>query len=340
MAALACGLAFANPAPLDAVSAALRSGNASGAATLATQALADSSLNPRDRARLLVGRGLAQDMLGARDAALADFTEAIEAHILPGAEEAKALYDRGVVLDELGRTADAAVDYSGALKLSPKFAAAYNNRGNAYRRLGRLSEARADYLASIAAGNAHLEYPNYGLGQIAEADRQIDDARGYYRAALAANPNFSLADDRLHALGNAVQPVVLKPPSGGIHLKPPAGMVTLKAPGAVHLKPPGSAPSPARTAKPDLKPALSDTGGTLIQLGAWREEKDAVAAWNRLTVSGGNLLAGLTPQVVSADVPGQGRFYRLRAGPVAQDRASGLCAALTRQGLACIVVRD
>ena len=135
--------ADATPPDTDAASVALHAGNASNAVALATQALADSTLSPRDRARVLVDRGLAHEMLGEHDAALLDFTEAINARALTGADQARAFYDRGVALDAVGQTDDAIGDYSAAIRLDPRYAAALNNRGNAYRRVGRLDDAAA-----------------------------------------------------------------------------------------------------------------------------------------------------------------------------------------------------
>lgn len=350
--------ALAGPPSVDAAAVALHGGNASNAVALATQALADPTLTPQDRARVLVDRGLAHEMLGERDAALIDFTEAVNARVLPPAELARAFYNRGVTLDELGRTEDAAGDYTAALRLEPKFAAALNNRGNAYRRLGRVAEAGADYRASIAAGNPRLEYPNFGLGQLAEAAGLPDQARDYYRAALKANPQFALASERLAALVNvppspppsttvvaatpvtpAEGPVVLTlPGQGEVRLRPPPQSV-------VRLRPPGTRrppPQAALPARPDLKPALSESGdpSQTVQLGAWRNEADAADAWNRVISRGGNLLAGLSPQVVPVDLPGKGRYYRLRAGPVYQNGGPSLCAALRAKGLDCNVVQD
>src|ERR1700759_5087016 len=94
--------ASASPPTVDAAAVGLHSGNASNAVALATQALADTSLTPRDRARVLVDRGLAHEMLGDHDAALLDFTEAINAHVLRAPDQARAFYDRGVALDALG----------------------------------------------------------------------------------------------------------------------------------------------------------------------------------------------------------------------------------------------
>ena len=333
--------AFAAPPSVDAASVALRSGNASNAVALATQALADTALAPRDRARVLVERGLAHEMLVERDGALADFTAAIDAHQLPASEQARALYDRGVTLDELGRTEDAVGDYSAALGLEPRYAAALNNRGNAYRRLGRLDAARADYQASLAAGNAHAEYPQYGLGQIAEAEGRLDAARDRYRAALAADPQFALAAERLAALGepaNITAPIVLRPPAGVVA---PSGDV-------VRLTPPRAGARqvlrPVRlvSVTPGLKPAFSEAGrapvARMIQLGAWRREADAARAWSLALAATGNLLAGLSPSIVAVDLAGRGRFYRLRTGPLSGSAGASLCAALKARAQACVVV--
>ncbi|MBL6939314.1 MAG: tetratricopeptide repeat protein [Alphaproteobacteria bacterium] len=358
--------AGAVPPTVDAAGVALHAGNASNAVALATQALADPSLTPRDRARVLIDRGLAHEMLGEHDAATIDFTEAINAHALMAADQRRALYDRGVALDAGGQTQDAIGDYSAAIRLDPRHAAALNNRGNAYRRLGRFDDAAADYKRSLAAGNPHAEYPNYGLGQVAEARGNVALARTYYKAALAANSQFALARERLTALATAPAqalppapaaspppsnpaaplspaasddsgPVVLHPPGsapppaddGVIHLRPPSRVV--------HLHPPRP-PKPA-VAAPELKPALGVTGGhgETIQLGAWRNEADAADAWNNIVAIAGTAMAGLSPQVVPADLPGRGRYYRLRAGPV-YDGAARLCAALIARKLSCMVV--
>jgi tetratricopeptide (TPR) repeat protein len=328
----------AAPNPLDSAEAALQSGNAAGAIAQIDQVLSEPGLQPGDRARALADRGLAHEMLGEHAGALDDFTAAIAAHGLADPEQARAYFDRGVTLDELGRTAEALDSYSAALNLVPRYAAAFNNRGNAYRRLGRLDEARADYQASLAAGNPHTEYPDYGLGQIAEAQGQLDVARSHYRSALGADPQFSLAADRLTALGEGAgdaEPVVLRPPS--------------QTPAASEDAPPRSAkahPTPVRVASvaPYLKPALSDGAdsapGEMIQLGAWRHEVDAANAWNSAQTAAGDLLANLSPQVLAVDVAGKGRLYRLRTGPVLAGGASRLCDALRAKGQACIVVRN
>ena len=227
--------------PSDAASTARRAGDPTNAAALATQSLRDTSLAAIDRARLLVPRGLAREAMGERDGALIDFTDAIGLHALPIVELSQAFFARGVTLDKIDRTADAVGDYSAAIRLDPVFAAALNNRANAYRRTGQLAQARADYEASIAAGNPRLEFSEFGLGEIAEAMGQRELALSHYRAALAADSQFTLASERpvvLHAKIDDA-PIILRPPqrSDVPALSADPSMVHLRRPsdGVVHL---------------------------------------------------------------------------------------------------------
>ena len=111
---------------------------------------------------------------------------------------------------------------------------------------------------------------------------------------------------------------------------------------------PASAPAkiPAVPPLPDpapLPPAIMDRGdgaadGTLVQLGAWRQEAEATQAWDRAVKRAGGELAGLSPNVVAVDLPGRGRYYRLRVR--SDSGAAKLCASLAAKGLDCLPVRD
>jgi tetratricopeptide (TPR) repeat protein len=299
---------------------------------LADKALAAGQLSQEERARNLVRRGLAHEILGDRKNALTDFNEAIAGQALSTAEQADALYDRGIALDELGRTDEAVADYTAALQLRPDFAAALNNRGNVFRRLGRLSEARADYEESMRNGNPHPEYPDYGMGQIAEALGQPGAAVEYYRSALAANPQFTLAEDRLVAMD-----------AGGVRTT-----ATVEAPTPVlrHGRRLKGNPGQARDvdAASLLKPTISDTavpsGGRSVQLGAYRSEAEASDAWNHAQKSAGDLLAGRTASIVPVDLPVKGRYYRLRVSRLDAAEAAQLCASLKAKGTVCILPPD
>ena len=111
---------------------------------------------------------------------------------LSAPDRVRAIFDRGVALDALGRTKNAIRDYSDAIRLDPHFAPALNNRANAYRRLGKLNEAKQDYLAALACSDVAREYPYYGLAQIAEKLGDIDTARDYYTKPLSPIPPLPL----------------------------------------------------------------------------------------------------------------------------------------------------
>lgn len=319
----------ANPvAAVHAVAKALHAGNPDRAARLASLALDRHDLQPDERARVLLNRGFARQQLGNGAGALADFTAALAIPGLPRAARARAWFNRGVVRDRLGHPDQAIADYTAALKLAPKMTAALNNRANAYRRLGHLAAARRDYEASLAAGNPTPQFADYGLGQIAEIQGHLLAAQDYYRSALAADPDYVLARQRLAALGAARASVVLH--------RPPRHRPSRRAPGArVSHK-----PAVFRAA---LRPAIlgiSEGQRARVQLGAYRSERDAAEGWDHLVVRADGLLAGLTPRFVTVDLPGRGRFYRLRAGPVARGGAKALCRQLKARGLACFAVRD
>jgi tetratricopeptide (TPR) repeat protein len=326
--------------------AVLGAGDAARAEQLADAALGAAGLAPAEKGRLLLDRGMAREALGHHDDALVDLTQAIEMHALPADEQARALFTRGAVLDGLGRSDDAIGDYSAALTVAPHFAPALNNRANAYRRQNRIAEAKRDYLASLAAGNLQPEYSYYGLGQLAEAAGNMQGARAFYAQAAAANPNYGLSADRLSALGGA--PDSASADSGVIHLRPPKS-VQVADTAMLVLRPPGSA-APARPAQatpiaatvaeqtePGLRPALDAAGkGPQVQLGAWRSEAEAGQGWSVALRRSGGLLEGLSHHIVAVDLPGRGRYYRLRAGPA----GPGLCSALQAQGVDCIAARD
>lgn len=95
---------------------------------------------------------------------------------------------------------------------------------------------------------------------------------------------------------------------------------------------------------PQLRPSILDSAreesGAQVQLGAYRRKADAGEDWSRLFAEADGLLAGLTPEIVAVDLPGRGRFYRLRAGLLGDGNADALCAKLKDRGLACIPVKE
>jgi tetratricopeptide (TPR) repeat protein len=332
--------------------AALDNGDAAQARRLVDEELKQPGLKPVERARLLLDRGLAAELTGAHDQALVAFTGAINAHALAPDEQAQALLQRGFLLDSMNRLSEALGDYTAAIRFAPASAkTALNNRANIYRRQNRLKEAKRDYLAALEGANPRPEYPYAGLGQIAEAEGDVETARRYYARAAAANAHYALAIDRLAALGGP--PPDSAADTGVIHLRPPGAKpasvdppVTLKPPAPARAAAPVAEPPihlhmPRKAARraPALRPAIGDSAGGnhLVQLGAWRSQDEAEAGWTRAKARWGDALEGLANIIQIADLPGKGRYYRLRVAP-GPAGARKLCAILRSRALDCMIV--
>jgi tetratricopeptide (TPR) repeat protein len=350
---------------------ALEGGLYDSAQTLAASGLAETGIDAITTSRLLVARGLAFQALGKSNEALVDFTRALQGNTLGGEERARALFARGLTLDTQGRLALAIGDYTSALSFSPSAPYALNNRGNVHRRQGRFAEARRDYAAALHASTPTPQYPWFGLGQIAEAEGDMQSARDFYSRAVTADPDFALARERLGALGAPIE--------GPAGIPADTGIIVLKLPGQrpamarVTVKqPPSDSPdeplvqkssampravrpisvlqaAPARRVQPvpapgrglPLRPAIAEgvsTTGPLVQLGAWRSEAEARDGWAMAQAGADGLLYGLVPIIVQAQIAGRGTFYRLRVA--ARGPAARFCAELEVKGQPCIPARD
>ena len=349
-------------ADVQAANIALNGGDFAQAEVLATQAMLGAQIAPLDRARAYFARGVARVRLERRNDALVDFTQALWLKVLPRDAAARVLYDRGIALDELGRIHDAIGDYSGAILLEPHFADAYNNRANAFRRLGDLGKAKRDYKLAIAYGGEQ-EYSYYGLGQIAEAQHAMKAARRFYARALAANPKFALAAQglaSLNAISRTVEVAQARPaPAAALAPRPaprPASVPSLARASyeVATVAPPPPPQAAPEQPEPVLRASIMDgaraslaaaeapppsPGGPQVQLGAWRSEADAADGWNHIAGAAGGLLKNARPHIVTVDLPGKGRYYRLRAEPTGGASAGELCDALKSRGFACLPVR-
>ena len=99
---------------------------------------------------------------------------------------------------------------------------------------------------------------------------------------------------------------------------------------------PPTAPAPAPRQEPARDaPAASGTVG--LHLASYRQASQAEAGWGVLTRDHAAVLAGLRPALARVDVPGQGAFVRLIAGPLPPGQARTACAALETQGAYCAV---
>ena len=332
----------ATPALIAEVLTALDSGDARGAANLANVALREE-VSASQRGSLLLYRGLARELLGESDSALEDFTQAINTNALPPDEREQTLLQRGFLRDALGRLDEAVGDYGSVIKLQgASLATALNNRANIYRRQNRLKDAERDYMAALSAGGNRAQYTYYGLGQIAEARRDVKGARDFYIKAASADPDYAAAAERLTALGAPPTGVVLAPEEKVV-LRPPPQAPAEAVRKDIQPRPVRpvnfTAPRLVPVPQPSLRPAMDQagTGGSQIQLGAWRSEAEARAAWERAKIVAGTVLDGLASQILMVDLPGRGRFFRLRVH-LEGGKSSAVCASLTAKGVACISV--
>jgi cell division protein FtsN len=89
-------------------------------------------------------------------------------------------------------------------------------------------------------------------------------------------------------------------------------------------------PAPA-TAKPA-------TGGYVLQIGAYKSQADAEAAWKTYKAKHAALLSGYPDDVQQADLGEKGTWYRLRVSGLSdREVAVGLCDRLKADGGACIL---
>lgn len=130
-----------------------------------------------------MGNQIYADDGAGSDGALRAYNEAIR--INP--KYAAAYNNRGNVYATKGRYDKAMADYNEAIKLAPSFAFAINGRGNTYLRLGEHDKAIADYDAALAL-NPHLATALYPRGIAKQRKGDGDGAAHDKAAAVAIDP--------------------------------------------------------------------------------------------------------------------------------------------------------
>ena len=158
---------------------------------------------------------------------------------------------------------------------------------------------------------------------------RLDDAGP--ALALKANEETQLA---------AMATPVTAPAAAGMGLQPKKGLAFPGVPAEAYRS---AAAEPARSAPvrqaPVRQAASAGAGsGYAVQLGSFRSETEAEAAWQAATRRLGPALQDRDHLVQRADIPGKGVYYRLRVGPMsARTAASALCSTLKSQGQDCYV---
>jgi cell division protein FtsN len=123
---------------------------------------------------------------------------------------------------------------------------------------------------------------------------------------------------------------------------PPPVAVTQSAlpPVKTEPKPATAAPTPQATAPPaslaPVKTTATVAGAYVLQIGAYKSDADASAAWKVYQAKHAALLSGVSSNIQKADLGDKGVWYRLRAGSFAEkNTAAALCDKLKADGGAC-----
>jgi tetratricopeptide (TPR) repeat protein len=154
-----------------------------------TALIRSKKFSGQDLAIAFTNRGSAYDDKRDEDRAIADYDEAIRLNPRFSA----AFNNRGTTYRDDKRNAIRAIaDYDEAIRINPKFADAYNNSGIALDNLGNRDRAQADYSSAIRFDPKFaLAYNNRGLEyqEKGEYDAAIVD----FSAAIAINSRYSNA---------------------------------------------------------------------------------------------------------------------------------------------------
>ena len=143
----------------------------------------------------------------------------------------------------------------------------------------------------------------------------------------------------------------LDPPREGEDQPPPPALPAAPAVGAAvaapsprpadeepPVAPPAPEPAAVAAAAPP-EPANPVLAGVRVQIGAYAEREDALAGWTVAQRRYGEILTGLQPGIDEIAVAGQGRRYRLQAGPLPNaGAAEAICARLRAAGGDCAVI--
>ncbi|WP_180274613.1 serine protease [Tychonema bourrellyi] len=127
---------------------------------------------------------------GDNDNTLKDLNEAIKLD----PKDAKAYYNRGFVYYKKGDNDNALKDYNEAIKLDPKYAIAYNNRGLVYLGKGDYDNALKDFNEAIKLDPKFAQaYVNRGAVYSDKGDN--DNALKDFNEAIKLDPKYALAYD-------------------------------------------------------------------------------------------------------------------------------------------------
>jgi cell division septation protein DedD len=205
--------------------------------------------------------------------------------------------------------------------------------------------------AKVAAANGNdTTAPNKGL-KIYQDSAPADDQSDKQVAPPPSNATPETDVVTPHAPPPAAKaeaepaPAETKPAPPPVEVKKPAPVVATPKPAppppeirTVTTTPASEPEATAPPAQLGPKPApVHATGGAyLLQIGAYKSEAEADAAWNIYKSHHAATLSGHAKDVKQVDLGAKGTWYRLRIGGFAsKDASAQLCSKLAAEGGAC-----
>lgn len=205
---------------------ALAAGDQRAAINAYSQAIESQDLPTEVLANALLNRGLAYQQLAEHQKAIDDYTAALRLDAMSAGLRATALYNLALSQQKLQNLPAAIEGYTSALFLDPTFAHAYYGRGNALRESGQFLFALSDYEKAIRYRHPNAALVRYAEALTYESLRRPNDARKSLELAIAANPQFTQAIEKLASLlgSAAAKPVLAANTAAG------GGQVTMRKP--------------------------------------------------------------------------------------------------------------
>jgi tetratricopeptide (TPR) repeat protein len=205
---------------------ALSAGDHRAAIDAYSQAIESRDLPTEVLANALLNRGLAYQQLAEHQKAIADYTAALRLDAMSAELRATALYNLALSQQKMQNLSAAIEGYTSALFLDPSFAHAYYGRGNALRDSGQFLFALSDYEKAIRYHHPNVALVRYAEAMAYESLKRPNDARKSLELAIAANPQFTQAIEKLASLQGSVmaKPVLAANTAVG------GGQVTLRKP--------------------------------------------------------------------------------------------------------------
>lgn len=180
---------------------ALQAGDVTTAIAGFSEAIESRQLTPEQLANALINRGYAYQQAQEHDRAIDDYTAALNIDAMGAKLRATALYNRGLSHQKLKHSVLAIEDFTSALFLEPEFAHAYYLRGNILRESGQYLFALSDFEKAIRFKHPQPHLVYYGEALTYEALHRPSDAQSALNQALAANPSYEPARNKLASMG-------------------------------------------------------------------------------------------------------------------------------------------